>query len=119
MEKYDKIKKDWKERLTKLGYANNGKANFAVWTAEEYNKLREILSECTSIVSELNRKTSKIAANTTADLASAHIRKTAAYVGAFVYCLNSIENLVNTLFDMGWLKVTHDKEKPAICVVQS
>ena len=113
------MSKDWKERLTKLGYADNGKANFTVWTAEEYDKLREILSECTSIVSELNRKTSEIAANITADLAPAHIRKTAEYVGAFVYRFNSIENLVNTLFDMGWLKVTRDKEKPAICVVKS
>ncbi len=81
--------------------------------------MRKILGECTSIVSELNRKTSEIAANVTADLAPAHIRKTAEYVGAFVYRFNSIENLVNTLFGMGWLKVTHDKEKPAICVVKS
>ena len=90
-----------------------------MWTTEEYDKLREILSECTSIVSELNRKTAEIAANITADLAPAHIRKTAEYVGAFVYRFHSIENLVDTLFDMGWLKVSHDKEKPAICVVKS
>ena len=90
-----------------------------MWTAEEYDKLREILSECTSIVSELNRKTAEIAANITADLAPAHIRKTAEYVGAFVYRFHSFENLVDTLFDMGWLKVSHDKEKPAICVVKS
>ena len=115
----DYLPKDWNERLTKLGYAYNGKANFAVWTAEEYDKLREILSECTSIVSELNRKTSEIAANVTADLAPAHICKTAEYVGAFVYRFNSIENLVNTLCDMGWLIATRDKEKPAICVVKS
>ncbi len=116
---YEYLPKDWKDRLAKLGYTDNGKANFAVWTAEEYDKLREILGECTSIVSELNRKTSEIAANVTADLAPAHIRKTAEYVGAFVYRFNSIENLVNTLFDMGWLKVTRDKEKPAVCVVKS
>lgn len=116
---FDYLPNDWKERLTKLGYTYNGKANFAVWTAEEYDKLREILSECTSIVSELNRKTSEISANVTADLAPTHIRKTAEYVGAFVYRFNSIENLVNTLFDIGWLKVTNDKEKPAICVVKS
>jgi len=45
--------------------------------------------------------------------------KTAEYVGVFVYRFNSIENLVNTLFDMGWLKSVEDKEKPAICVVKN
>ncbi|MBS5843539.1 MAG: sigma-70 family RNA polymerase sigma factor [Clostridiales bacterium] len=116
---YEYLPKDWKERLDKLGYADNGKANFAVWTAEEYEKLQKMLGECISIVSELNRKTSELAANVTADLAPTHIRKTAEYVGAFVYRFNSIENLVNTLFDMGWLKAAHDKEKPAVCVVKN
>lgn len=116
---YAYLPKDWKERLSKLGYTDNGKPNFAVWTAEEYDKLREILGKCTAIVSNLNRKTSEIAANVTADLAPAHIRKTAEYVGAFVYRFNSIENLVNALFDMGWLKAVSDKEKPAVCVVKN
>ncbi len=116
---YEYLPSDWKERLDKLGYTDNGKPNFAVWTAGEYNELRTMLGKCISIVSELNRKTSEIAANITADLAPAHIKKTAEYVGAFVYRFNSIENLVSTLFDMGWLKVAHDKEKPSICVVKS
>lgn len=116
---YDYLPRDWKEQLDQLGYADNGKANFAVWTSEEYNELRKILNECISIVSELNRKTSEIAAKVTSDLAPTHIRKTAEYVGAFVYRFNSIENLVNTLFDMDWLKTVDDKEKPAICVVNN
>ena len=116
---YGHLAKDWKERLDKLGYADNGKANFVVWTNEEYEELWKMLGECISIVSELNSRTSELAANITADLAPAHIRKTAEYVGAFVYRFNSIENLVNTLFDMGWLKSVNDKEKPAICVVKN
>ena len=119
VECFEYLTKDWKERLDKLGYTDNAKANFAVWTIEEYNELRKILKECISIVSELNRKTSDLAANVTADLAPAHIRKTAEYVGAFVYRFHSIENLVDTLFDMGWLKAAHDKEKPAVCVVKN
>ena len=78
-----------------------------------------MLKECCAILSALNLKTSQLAATVTADLAPTHIRKTAEYVGAFVYRFNSIENLVNTLFDMGWLKAVDEKEKPAICVVKN
>ncbi len=116
---FEYLPKDWKERLDKLGYTDNGKANFAVWTNKEYDELRKMLSECIFIVSELNRKTSELAGSITADLAPTHIRKTAEYVGAFVYRFNSIENLVNALFDMGWLKAVDSKEKPAVCVVKN
>lgn len=116
---HEYLSKGWQDDLIKHGYIKNGKANFAVWTIEEYDKLRKILYECISIVSELNRKTSEIAASISADLAPEHIRKTAEYVGAFVYRFNSIENLVNTLFDINWLKAVEDKEKPAICVVKN
>ena len=64
-------------------------------------------------------KTSEIAASITADLAPTHIRKNAEHVGALVYRFNSIENFVNTLFDMNWLKPVKDSEKPAICVVKN
>ena len=116
---YEYLPKDWQDLLDRLGYANNGKASFAVWSYEEYRKLQEMLKESIAIVSELNRKTIEIAANVTADLAPAHIRKTAEYVGAFVARFSSIENLVNTLFDMEWLKPVSDSEKPAICVVKN
>lgn len=53
----------------------------------------------------------------TADLAPAHIRSSAEYVGALVYRFNSMDNLASVLFDMGWLKSVDDKEKPAVCVV--
>lgn len=33
--------------------------------------------------------------------------------------INSVENLVNTLLDMGWLKAVEDNEKPAVCVVKN
>ena len=116
---YEHLTKDWKERLDKLGYAKDGKANFAVWTNGEYDELRKMLDACISIISELNRETAEIAAEVTADLAPAHIRQTAEYVGAVVYRFRSVENLVKTLFDMGWLKSVDDQEKPAVCVVKN
>ena len=116
---FDGLPNEWKDRLEKFGYTDNGKANFAVWTYEEYDELRKMLDECVSVVSELNRKTAEIAANIVADLAPSHIRKTAEYVGAFVYRFNSLDNLVNTLFDMGWLNAVGDKDKPAVCVVKN
>ena len=116
---YEYLPEDWKESLDDLGYACNGKANFAVWTMEEYIELQRILRDCTETIVELNNKTVEIAAEITADLAPTHIRKTAEYVGAFVYRFNSIENLVDTLFDMGWVKSVEDKDKPAVCVVKN
>ncbi len=113
------LPKEWKKLLDELGYAKEGKANFAVWTNEEYNELRRMLDTCISIVSELNRRTSEIAANVTADIAPTHIRKTAEYVGAFVYRFNSIDNLVSALYEMHWLNAVDDKEKPAVCVVKN
>ena len=114
---FEYLPNDWQKVLAELHYAKDGKANFAVWTYADYSELQAMLRECISLVSELNRKTAELAAHVTADLAPAHIRKTAEYVGAFVYRFNSIENLVNTLFDMGWLKSVEEYEKPAICVV--
>lgn len=116
---YEYLPEEWKERLNELGYSYNGEANFAVWTNEEYLELQRILRDCTETIVELNNKTVEIAAEVTADLAPTHIRKTAEYVGAFVYRFNSIENLVDTLFDMGWVKIVDDKDKPAICVVKN
>ena len=61
----------------------------------------------------------EIAANITADLAPSHIRKTAEYVGAFVYRFYSIDKLVSKLFEMDWVKAVGDNEKPAVCVVKN
>ena len=110
---------DWKKLLEDFGYVNDGKANFAVWSHKEYDELRQILNECISIVSDLNIKTAELAANITADLAPSHIRNTAEHVGALVYRFISIENLVNNLFEMDWLKTVRENEKPAICVVRN
>ena len=115
---FEYLTKDWQNALNELGYTKDGKENFAVWSNEEYEELQKMLQECITIVSELNQKTAKLAANITADLAPVHIRKTAEYVGAFVYQFHSIENLVHILFEMGWLEKVNDKEKPAICVVK-
>ncbi|MBQ3184180.1 MAG: RNA polymerase sigma factor [Clostridia bacterium] len=99
------------------GYIKDSKANFAVWTEKEYDELCSILVECTSVVSELNRKTAQTAAAITADLAPSHIKEVAEYVGALTYRLNSIENLVNTLYEIGWITPVDDTDKPCICVV--
>ncbi len=112
------LPQNWQKVLNDLHYAKDGRANFAVWSNEEYDELRQILNACISIVSDLNRKTAEIAANITADLAPAHIRKIAEFVGAFVYRFHVAESLVNTLFDMGWLQDVDDCEKPAVCVVR-
>ena len=113
------VSPDWQARLSDLGYTKDGKANFAVWTSDEYAALKEILTDSIAAITELNRQTSALAANISADLAPAHIRKTAAYVGAFVYRFNAFESLVNTLFDNGWLNAVNEKEKPAVCVVKN
>ena len=78
-----------------------------------------MLQECITIVSDLNRKTAELAANITADFAPSHIRKTAEYVGAFVYRFYSIDKLVGKLLEMDWLKAVGDTEKPAVCVIRN
>ena len=116
---FESLSKNWQKVLKDLDFAVDGKANFAVWSSQEYDDLQKILRECIAIVSNLNRRTAELAANITADLAPSHIRKNAEYVGAFVYRFNAIENLVSALFDMGWLQSADDSEKPAICVVKN
>ncbi len=115
---YDYLSAEWKEHLDRLGYADGGRANFAVWTKAEHRELLEMLRECVGIVSDLNRRTSEIAAKVTGDLAPAHIRKTAEYVGAVVYRFGAIDGLVDALFEMGWLGKVGERDKPAVCVVK-
>lgn len=115
---YEYLPREWQDILTDLGYARDCKANFAVWTKEEYNELETILGESISLITEFSRKTAELAAAITADLAPAHIRKTAEYVGAIVYRFNSIENLVDSLFRSEWLRRVNDNRKPAVCVVK-
>ena len=69
------------------------------------------------ILSELNLKTAEIASAVTADLAPAHIKKTAEYVGAFVYRSNAIGQLAGKLCRGGWLHGVDVSEKPAVCAV--
>lgn len=116
---FEHLPQDWQKKLDDLGYAKDGKATFTVWTNKEYEELRQMLQECITIVSELNRKTAELAANITADLAPSHIRKNAEYVGAFVCRFYSIDKLVSKLFEMGWIKAVGDHEKPAVCVVRN
>ena len=114
---FENLSSKWQNNLENTGYAENGKANFTVWSEEEYRLLRKILAKSTAIISNLNAKAHETAAKITADLAPAHIRKTAEYVGALVYRFNTSENFVNALYNMNWLLETDVKEKPAMCVV--
>ena len=118
VECFEYLPEEWKNILHKLDYETDGKPNFPVWTIREFETIEQILKVSTATVTELNRKTSEIAATVTADFAPAHIRSSAEYVGAFVYRFNSIETLVNKLFEIGYLKPADDKEKPAMCVVK-
>ncbi len=105
------------QSYSEKGYIKDNKANFAVWSGKEYVELCSILAKCTAIVSELDRKTSQTAAAITADLAPSHIKEIAEYVGALTYRFNSTENLVNALYEMGWVTAVDDTDKPCICVV--
>ena len=115
---FEYLPKDWQKVLDERGYAKDGTANFAVWSYKEYEELKQILHECISVVTDLNRKTAEIAANITSDFAPSHIRQTAEYVGALVYRFYSIDKLVSKLFEMDWINPVADSEKPAICVVK-
>ena len=105
---FDFLPSGCRENLQKLGYVNNGKANFAVWTKEEYDELRDILHKCTEAIKELDRQTIDIAAEVTAE-----------YAGAIRYRSESLKNLVNTLLEANWIKAVKDTEKPSICVVKN
>lgn len=116
---FEYLPKDWQKVLNDLHYAKDGKANFAVWSNREYDELRKMLGECIAVISDINRKTTEIAASITADIAPSHIRKNAEYVGALVYLFYSADKLAERLYEMNWLKSVENTEKPAICVVRS
>ena len=116
---FEYLPENWKKDLDSFGYAKDGKVNFAVWTKAEYEELRAMLRECISVVSELNLRTSGIAAKITADLAPAHLRRTAEYVGASVYRFRSLEHFVNALYAAHWVNEVDDMDKPAVCVVKN
>ena len=118
-DRFDCLPSGCRETLQKLGYVNDGKASFAVWTKEEYDELQDILHKCTEVIKELDRQTIDIAAEVTADLAPTGIRKTAEYAGAIRYRSESLKNLVNALFEANWIKAVKDTEKPSICVVKN
>ena len=85
----------------------------------QIEELRKMLGECIAVISDINRKTTEIAASITADIAPSHIRKNAEYVGALVYLFYSADKLAERLYEMNWLKSVENTEKPAICVVRS
>lgn len=116
---YEYLPREWQENMTAWGYARDGKATFPIYTQEEYRELSILLRGCVQTVIDLNRETMAIAARITADLAPAHIKETAAYVGAFVHRFVALDRLVEALWDTGWLSPVDDTAKPAMCVVLS
>lgn len=116
---FEYLPEQWQERLESLGYSSDGRPNFAVYSRDEYDALTGILKERTDIVSELNFKALEIAESVTADLAPAHVRKTAGYVGAIMCRTKACSSLVNALYDMNWVKDVEERDKPSICVVKS
>lgn len=115
---YKYLPQQWQDDLAEWGYVLDGRANFAVWTEEEYRALREILTEGIAIVAGLLKRTSELAAGITADLAPGHIRQAAEAAGAVVYRFNAIDDLVNILTEQNWLEPVTDEDKPALCVVR-
>lgn len=117
---FEALPDEWKKRLCDGAYAKDGAANFAVWTVREFGEIRDLLAECTAIVSELNHRCREIAADVVQDLAPEHVRESAAYVGVLTSRFRAAEAIVNELFDMGYLKlVDADGPKGALCVVMN
>lgn len=114
---YDTLSEKWKAVLNEKGYVRDKISTFPVYTESEYVSIKQMLHTQIEILSELNLKTAEIASAVTADLAPAHIKKTADYVGAFVYRLNAIGQLAGKLCRGGWLHGVDDREKPAVCAV--
>jgi len=116
---FEYLPSEWQDELTTKGYVIDGKPNFHVWTAEEYEQIREVLAGCTRILTEMNQSAVEIAGKITADLAPTHVKKTAGYIGALVYRFACYEKLVDILFEDGWVRGVDDREKPCMFVVKN
>ena len=114
---YQYLPGESKERMTKYGYAIDGKPNFPVYTMQEYGNLERMLEKEIRLLSDLFEKTAETASAVNADLAPSHIRKTAESVAAIVYRFHTVETLADTLFTDGWLQPVDDQKKPAMFAV--
>ena len=116
---FEALSDECKAWMEKDGYSINGQPNFTVYTKEEYRKISDLLKDCIELFSDLNRETCEIAGKICADHAPEHICDAAEHVGAFVYQFNSLDHIVEELFNSGWLKPVNDTDKPAMCVIKN
>ncbi len=116
---FEYLPDEWKKILDAYGFVENRKANFPVYTYEEYKNLEKILERSISILYNLGEKVTKIASEIMADFAPVHIKEHAEYVGSFIHSLDIAQSVVNELYGMNYLKPVENGFKPAMCVVKS
>ena len=116
---FEYLPEEWKKALETYGFAENGKANFPVYTYEEYKSLEKILDKSIYILYNLGENVTKIAAEIMADFAPVHIKEYAEYVGAFIHSLDIAQDVVNELYELKYLKPLENSFKSAMCVVKS
>lgn len=107
-----------KKIIERENYVKDGKANFPVYTKEEFKRANALLSDMEEIFKKFNRENVRIVSAVTADHAPEHIRKTSAMVGAFTYGFVSAENIVNALCERSYLLPINGTQKCAMCVVK-
>lgn len=107
-----------KNIVTAQGYAKDGKANFPVYTKEEFERAKEFLAPMARIFRNVALETTKTAAYVTAEHSPAHIKKTAEMVGAFKYGFDSAEKFIDRLYEKGWLDAPDTAQKCAMCIVK-
>ena len=116
---FEYLPEEWKKLLNNYGYEKNGKANFPVYTYEEYKDLKTVLEKSIDILDILNEKVTKISADITADFAPVHIKEYAEYVGAFIHSLDIAQDVVTELYEQKYLMPLEGDFKPAMCVIKS
>lgn len=115
---FDALPEESKKLMEKEGYIKDGKANFPVYTKEEFEKANKLLADMAGIFKKVDSQTVKIASEVTTDHSPEHIRKTAAMVGAFTYGFQSAEKLVTSLYEKSWLLPVNGSQKCSMCVVK-
>lgn len=103
----------WREYMTEHGYVKDGGPSFAVYTDDDYDRIRVMLADCVRAMTELYEKTVAAAV----DYAPEHIKKTAEYVFALNGGFDCIDLTVAELCRRGQLAPTSGK--PAMCVVKA
>lgn len=86
------------------------------YTHAEFERALTLVQPRAAYLTALMREISSIAAEVTAELAPAHIRREAEYAGAMVYRFNGIDNAAGALIAAGWLVPTQTG-KPTMCAV--